>query len=107
MSGPTLTQGGYAINNWSITACAKGGDFYLVPTANEKPRDVPATKDGKRILPPLQYRLVVTFTGEGTGKGIRVLVQDEQGHPVVGTPVRVGTAPCVGEGTTKYIEPYE
>jgi hypothetical protein len=101
VSGPYLNQGGYSGYNWSLTACTKGGDYYLLPTANEKPRDLPATaSDGKRILPPLQYRLIVTFAGEGQGKGFRVVVQDEQGRPVSGTPVRVGSTPCVGEGTT-------
>jgi hypothetical protein len=100
VSGPRLTAGGYSGYNWSITACTKGGDWYLVPMANEKPKDLPATKDGKRVLPPLQYRLIVTFTAEGQAKGLRVVVQDEQGRPVAGTPVRVGNAPCAGEGTT-------
>jgi hypothetical protein len=100
VSGPFLTQGGYSGYNWSITACTKDGDFYLVPMADQKPKDLPTTKDGKRVLPPLQYRLVVTFTGEVAGKELRVVVQDKQGHPVAGTPVRVGGAPCVGEGTT-------
>lgn len=101
VSGPFLNVGGYSGYNWSLTACTKGGDYYLLPTANEKPKDLPAiANDGKRILPPLQYRLMVTFTGEGAGKRLRVVVQDEQGHPVPGTPVRVGSASCAGEGTT-------
>jgi hypothetical protein len=100
VSGPFLNVGGYSGYNWSITACTKDGDFYLLPTANEKPKDLPATKDGKRILPPLQYRLAVTFTPEGQSKGLRVTVHDEQGHPVAGTPVRVGSASCMGDGTT-------
>ena len=101
VSGPFLTIGGYYKNNWSITACTKDGDYYLIPTVNEKPKGLPATaNDGKRILPPLQYRLKVTFTGEGQEKGLRVVVQDEQGRPASGKPVRVGSAPCVGEGTT-------
>ena len=101
VSGPFLNQGGYSGYNWSLTACTKDGDYYLLPTANERPKDLPTiASDGKRILPPLQYRLVVTFAGDGAAKVLRVLVQDEQGHPVPGTPVRVGNAPCVGEGTT-------
>lgn len=100
VSGPYHTQGGSSGYNYSLTQCTKDGDYYLQPTANEKPRDLPASKDGKRILPPLQYRLMVTFTGEGHGKAFRVVVQDEQGRPVSGTPVRLGTAPCTGEGTT-------
>ena len=100
ISGPYHNQGGFARNNWLVTMCTKGGDYYLIPTANEKPRDLPATADGKRILPPLQYRLIVTFAAEGQAKGLRVVVQDEQGRPVAGTPVRVGSVPCAGEGTT-------
>jgi hypothetical protein len=100
VSGPYHNQGGYSGYNWSLTACTKGGDFYLLPTANEKPKDLPTTKDGKKVLPPLQYRLIVTFAAEGQSKGLRVIVQDEQGRPVAGTPVRVGGASCAGEGTT-------
>jgi hypothetical protein len=100
VSGPTLTEGGYAGYNWSISACTKGGDFYLVPRSDQKPKDLPATKDGKKILPPLQYRLVVTFTPEGQSKSLRVTVHDEQGHPVAGTPVHVGSASCTADGTT-------
>jgi hypothetical protein len=100
VSGPRLTSGGYTGYNWSITACTKDGDWYLVPTPNEKPKDPPTIRDGRRVLPPLQYRLVVTFAAEGQGNALRVLVQDEQGRPIAGTPVRVGNAPCAGDGTT-------
>jgi antitoxin component YwqK of YwqJK toxin-antitoxin module len=88
VSGPYHNQGGYSGYNWSLTQCTKGGDYYLLPTANEKPRDLPASKDGKRVLPPLQYRLIVTFAGEGqvadTGKPL-IAVQPEQ-PPIVIPP---------------------
>ncbi|MDQ5987572.1 MAG: hypothetical protein CSYNP_03317 [Syntrophus sp. SKADARSKE-3] len=101
VSGPFLTIGGYSKNNWSITSCTKDGDYYLIPTVNEKPKGLPAVaSDGKRILPPLQYRLKVTFSGEWQSKGFRVVVQDEQGRPAAGKPVRLGSAPCAVEGTT-------
>ena len=68
VQGPYLNSGGYSQGNLVITACTKGGDYYLLPIANEKLRNLPATaNDGKRILPPLQYRLIVTFAGEGAG----------------------------------------
>lgn len=100
VSGPYHTQGGSSGYNYQLTQCTKGGDYYIVPSANEKPRNLPASKDGKRILPPLQYQLRVAFAGEGSAKGLRVVVQDEQGHPIAGVPVRVGSASCAGDGTT-------
>ena len=65
ISGPQPIGGSFSGGNWSTSACTKGGDFYLTPTANQQPRDVPASWDGRRVLPPLQYRLIVTFAGEG------------------------------------------
>jgi len=67
VAGPYLDEGGgFSMNNWVAAACNKGGDYNLVPTANEMPRGVPAVaSDGRRILPPMQYRLVVTYAGEG------------------------------------------
>lgn len=68
VKGPKSDGGSFGASNWIGVACTKGGNYYVAPMANQQPRDLTATAhDGKRILPPLQYRLVVTFTGEGPG----------------------------------------
>lgn len=91
-----LTDPGQAYRyRWDISSLA----------ANSQTVRVRLYNNGRTSNMPVIVRLAQSVVAlppppPQVGKTLRVLIQDQQGRPVAGTPARVGVAQCSAEGTT-------
>jgi hypothetical protein len=69
-------------SEWCAIQCARQGPFYLTHEKDGRlPQKVPATNDGKPLLPPITYQLAISSSATPPGPGQPPIVQPPVTQP--------------------------